>query len=383
MDEHGRKEKVITITYAITSSSGEIGKIAEEIALEQTVEVPAEVIGDDRVREEIVGKVVSIHRTDSETEERCIVEIAYPVIVSNYEIPQFLNLLYGNISFKRGIRIVDMHFPPEFIRTFRGPKVGLEGMRRLIGVFDRPLVSTALKPMGRSPEELAEMCYQFALGGIDIIKDDHSLVDFPFCRFEERVTECMKAIERAEAKTGKRALYFPNITGRFERIMNNVEYAMEKNVGGLLVSPFVMGLDCVRHIAERDGIDKPVMSHPSLTGIFFADSETGIAPGLLLGKLFRLIGIDCSVFPNFGGRFSFDRPTCLSIAGALREEFYHMRSAFPTPAGGMRLENIAEILHFYGKDIILLIGGALYLKSRDLQEGARYFCERVSAACRQ
>jgi ribulose-bisphosphate carboxylase large chain len=31
------------------------------------------------------------------------------------------------------------------------------------------------------------MAHACALGGIDIIKDDHGLSDQPFCRYEERV----------------------------------------------------------------------------------------------------------------------------------------------------------------------------------------------------
>jgi hypothetical protein len=38
-------------------------------------------------------------------------------------------------------------------------------------------VMTALKPMGSTTAELAKMAYDFAKGGIDIIKDDHGLAD--------------------------------------------------------------------------------------------------------------------------------------------------------------------------------------------------------------
>jgi ribulose-bisphosphate carboxylase large chain len=371
--------KSITITYSITSSAGDIGNISEKIALEQTVEMPGEAIRDDRILKDIVGKVISINEADGKAGERFIVKIAYPALVSNYEIPQFLNLLYGNISFKPGIRVVDVDFDEGFLSSFKGPKFGIEGIRKLLGVFDRPLVATALKPMGTSAEGLAEMCYRFALGGVDIIKDDHGLVDFPFCRFEERVSKCVQAVEKAQQKTGKRTIYFPNVTDRFDRIIKNVEFAIKANAGGLLISPFLTGLDCVRYIAESDGIDKPIMSHPSFTGIFYTGPDSGIAPEIVLGKIFRLIGIDSSVYPNYGGRFSFSRETCFSIARSLTGRLHHIRSSFPTPAGGMDIENIPEVMKFYGNDIILLIGGSLYSRSDDLEDNARYFCEKVKA----
>jgi ribulose-bisphosphate carboxylase large chain len=41
-----------------------------------------------------------------------------------------------------------------------------------------------------------------------------------------------------------------------------------------------------------------------------------------------------------------------------------MKAALPVPAGGMTLERTGEILDFYGKDTMLLIGGNL-LMARD------------------
>jgi len=40
-------------------------------------------------------------------------------------------------------------------------------LRLLLGVAQRPLLCTALKPMGLPPSVLADLAYQIALGGID------------------------------------------------------------------------------------------------------------------------------------------------------------------------------------------------------------------------
>lgn len=364
----------ITVTYLIDSKDAE--KTAAQIALEQTIEMPAAAVRDQRILAEITGKVVSVEKADG----GFIAKISYPAAVSNFEVPQFLNLLFGNISFKPGIRIVGMELPEEFLHSFKGPRFGIEGIRELLGVSGRPLVSTALKPMGSSVEELARMCYRFALGGIDIIKDDHGLADFPFCRFRERVAACMQAINRAQAVTGKRALYFPNVTGRFDRILDDIDFAVSENVGGILISPFLTGLDCVRHISEAETIGKPIMSHPAFCGSLFPSAETGIAPEIVLGTLFRLIGVDSSVYPNYGGRFSFTRETCGLIASRLKGPLGSIRPSLPTPAGGIDLKNIADVVNFYGDDIILLIGGSLYEREGALEDNARFFCEKVTEA---
>ena len=42
-----------------------------------------------------------------------------------------------------------------------------------------------IKPLGLPAPALADICYRFASGGIDIIKDDHSLSDQPVAPFSE------------------------------------------------------------------------------------------------------------------------------------------------------------------------------------------------------
>ncbi|HXX57989.1 MAG TPA: RuBisCO large subunit C-terminal-like domain-containing protein [Thermodesulfovibrionales bacterium] len=371
-------DKRITVTYVITAPSHDIEKVSEEIALEQTVEVPRSVVREERIFDEIVGKVISIEKTGSGDISRYLVRIAYPEIVTGFQVPQFMNLLYGNISFKPGIKITGINFSKDFVRAFRGPKFGIEGIRKDAGVFGRPLIATALKPIGTSADQIGAFCYRFSLSGIDIIKDDHGLVDFPFCGFRERVSRCMEAVAKAEGKTGKRALYFPNVTDSFERIMKNIEFGLEAGVGGFLVSPFLVGPDTVRYIAGCDWIDKPLMSHPSFSGNLFTHGDQGISPEVILGKFFRLIGVDCSVYPNFGGRFHFDRETCSAIAHSLTDDQYHLKRSFPTPAGGMHLDTIAETARFYGEDVILLVGGSLYSRSDDLGENVRYFYDEIT-----
>jgi len=58
-----------------------------------------------------------------------------------------------------------------------------------------------------SPDELGRLAEVFALGGIDVVKDDHGLADQPSATFEERVTACQAALDRVADATGRRTLY--------------------------------------------------------------------------------------------------------------------------------------------------------------------------------
>src|SRR6185312_10092814 len=87
-----------------------------------------------------------------------------------------------------------------------GPRAGIAGLRALTGVPGRPLLATALKPIGLRPAQLAALCGTFVRAGIDLVKDDHGLADHPFCPFEARVEACLRAAEDAARETGRRAL---------------------------------------------------------------------------------------------------------------------------------------------------------------------------------
>ena len=90
------------------------------------------------------------------------VVVSYRCDVTGFSIPQFLNTLFGNISLKDNIRIQDVDIPENLARAFPGPSLGIQGVRARIGVYNRPLACSALKPMGVSTQKLADMARALA-----------------------------------------------------------------------------------------------------------------------------------------------------------------------------------------------------------------------------
>jgi len=339
--------KGILITYKINAPANKIPRIAEDIALEQTVELPKEAIFYKEILRRIVGKIESI--------ESNIVKISYDISTTDLQLPQFLNLLFGNISLNKGIRIIDLKLPKEFVKGFKGPNYGIQGLRRIFKIEDRPLVAAALKPKGLSASLLSRWCSKFALAGLDIIKDDHGICG----DFDKRVKLCQEVVDRVKQKTGKEILYFPNLTAPFEDIEKRIEYGLKIGIRGFLLSPFLIGLDYFRYLSQNYPLI--FMAHPAFSGSLFMNDKHGISTEIILGRLFRLIGADIVIFPNFGGRFPFTRETCYRINNSLKEEFYHLKKTMPAPAGGIDLKDIPLIRDFYGDDIVILIGASLYL----------------------
>ncbi|HWP68104.1 MAG TPA: sugar-binding domain-containing protein, partial [Rectinemataceae bacterium] len=83
--------------------------------------------------------------------------------------------------------------------------------------------------------------------------------------------------------------------------------------------------------------------------VLATSKDSGIAHATLYGTLMRLSGADASVYPNFGGRFSFTKEECVGIARATGEPLGPLKQAFPAPGGGMTPERTAEMLEVYGR----------------------------------
>ncbi|MDQ4060775.1 MAG: RuBisCO large subunit C-terminal-like domain-containing protein [Pseudomonadota bacterium] len=363
------------VTYRITVSDGRpIEEHARDIAIEQTVETPSDCIPADIAEAGIVGRTESITMRSS-APKRFDVAISYRCDLTGFSIPQFLNVLFGNISIKSGIKIVGLDLPESLTEAFGGPLFGIEGVRSTLGVFGRPLASTALKPVGLTPARLADMAAAYARGGLDLIKEDHGMADLAYHPFEERVARCQEAVQEANARTGRNALFFPMISGGFDVIEAQVAFAKEQGVRGILTAPLLVGPDTVRVLSRRYGMI--VMAHPTFTGTHFHDPAHGITPAVLLGTLFRLIGADISVFPNAGGRFSFTEQECRDLADALRKPLGTVKPAFPAPAGGMKIDRVGGMAEAFGSETVLLIGGALMQYSRDLEKSAAVFVESI------
>lgn len=348
---------------------------AKDICLEQTVEFPDDLTPDGDIRDKVLGQIEAF----SHVSDNCYAAtISFADEIGGPELPQLLNVIYGNISIKPGIRVERLELSASLLAHYQGPRFGQQGLRDLLGIPTRPLLMTALKPMGLANEELAKLAYQFALGGIDIIKDDHGLANQPFNYFSERVEMCAAAIAKANAETGLNCLYMPNTTAPAHLVYERARFAKQHGAGALLICPGLVGFDTMRMIADDDEIDLPISSHPSFYGSMVTSAENGMSHYVTYGQLQRLAGADTSIYPNFGGRFSFSEQECQSIIAGCTESLGDMKPIFVTPGGGMNMNSIPRMREVYGDAVIYLIGGGLHRYSDDLVTNAKHFIDLVS-----
>ena len=247
-----------TVTYSFFGDEQEARESAKGTCVEQTIEFPPELLPDNAYWRAFSGRVESFEKQE---EQRYIARISYAMETTSSDIVQILNVIYGNIAQIRGIRVEDVEFPSEMLTPFKGPRFGREGVRELCGVTDRSLICATLKPMGLTSDCYADMCYQFALGGSDLIKDDHGIMDQSFARFDERVEKCAQAVLKANAESGETCLYAANVSGPADEIMRRALYAKSVGASALLVLPGLIGWDMVRLLRENDELALPIIVH--------------------------------------------------------------------------------------------------------------------------
>ena len=376
--------KRFSVVYRLYGDERTARGMAEGICVEQTVEFPVHLLPLGAIPKDLTGRVERFEKEESEEGgERYVAAISFADEVASGEFTQFLNVVFGNISIKRGIQVVRL-CPSEAVLAFlSGPRFGIDGIRKIVEVFDRPLLFTALKPMGLSAADMAALVGQFVKGGVDIVKDDHGLTDQIFAPFEERVALCAAAVRDANARFGRKTLYVPNVTAPAGQILARARRAKELGAGGILITPGLVGLDTMRELAASQ-VELPIFAHAAFIGTYAVNTQ-GIACDVLFGTLMRMAGADAVIFPNYGGRFPLSKTECLGIVRAGKEKLGSFKPVFPAPAGGMELANIEEMILTYGVDLLALVGGGLFTCGGDLATNCRRFLaelQRSVHACR-
>lgn len=361
-----------SVVYRIAEEERAALAMAKNICVEQTVEFPAAHIECDAIQEHIIGRLEEF----VPCEGGFLARISYSDQSATEEFTQFLNVVFGNSSLIPGITVMQICLSREQLRMFPGPKYGVEGMRRRLGVTDRALAFTALKPMGLPTEALADEAYRCALGGVDLIKDDHGLMNQPFSEFKERVKAVCDAVRRGNQESGHHTVYIPNLSGRTVSIMDRIRFAEECGAGGIMLSPGLVGYDMMQYASSHTEL--PVIAHPAMAGCLRDKGNGGFTCGCVIGQLPRICGADFTVFPNFGGRFSFSEEECHSIVDRCQEPCGDMPSIFPCPAGGMTFEKLDTMKAFYGKDVALLMGGGLFTVTPDLVSNCETFVKKLA-----
>jgi ribulose-bisphosphate carboxylase large chain len=265
----------------------------------------------------------------------CRATIAHPHGNFGPRLPNLLSAVAGEgVYFVPGIpliKLLDLRLPDGYLAGFEGPQFGVEGIRDLLGVHDRPIFFGVIKPnVGLPPEPFAELGYQGWLGGLDVAKDDEMLADAPWCPLARRSALLGEARLRAEAKTGVRKGYMANVTDEVDRLCDLHDLAVANGANLLLVNALTVGLSAVRLLRRHARV--PLIGHFAFAAAASRLPCYGIHTRVL-NKLQRLAGLDGVIMPGFGARMGMDDAEVLDGVAACLDPMGPIARSLPIPGG--------------------------------------------------
>ncbi len=298
-------------------------------------------------------------------------------------IPQYLSVIAGNL-FGLGkldaVRLLDIDIPEGLDGT--GPKFGIEGVRKLCGtdITRRPHVGTIIKPkVGLTPKDTADVAYQAAIGGVDLIKDDETLTDQKFCPLMSRLEMVMEALEKAKEETGRQVLYALNVTTGGDRILEVASNAVKAGANMLMVDVLTSGFSAVQCLAANPSINVPIHVHRTMHGALTRNPEHGIAM-LPIAKLVRVCGGDQLHTGTVSGKMGGKAAEILGDNAALTRPAGKLLPVFPVASGGLHPGKVNAEITTLGNEIVLQAGGGIHGHPDGTAAGACAMRQAVDAA---
>ena len=375
-----------TATYRVHDDRADFRKKAESIAVGMTVgswtELPQ---AKKESMQKHLGQVlkVEVHEPSGlqPGERYADITIAYPDINFSQDIPALLVTVFGKISMDGRIKLTSLGLSDQFLSAFPGPKFGINGIRDLLGVHDRPLLMSIFKSViGLPLDELSTQFSRQALGGVDLIKDDEILFENPLTPIEKRVEACRRAAELAEQETGKKLLYAANLTGRTSELKSQAKKAIDAGASALLFNVLSYGYDVLHELSSDPEITVPIAAHPALAGAYYPSPYYGISASVLLGQLMRIAGADLVLFPSPYGSVTMPLEENVGIRDQLVTSELNMKASLPVPSAGIHPGLVPLILKDFGSDVVVNAGGGIHGHPMGTEAGGRAFVQAIEAA---
>ena len=336
-------------------------------------------------------KTAYVHDLDGSVEDLVelpdggyLTRICFPhEIFEKGNIPQYLSVIAGNLfglGKLEAVRLLDIDLPENLCGC--GPKFGIEGVRKIVGteVSCRPHIGTIIKPkVGLNPKDTAQVAYEAALGGLDLIKDDETLTNQTFCPLFERLEAVMDALDRAKDETGKQVLYAVNVTTGGDRIVELAHKAVSAGANMLMVDVLTAGFSAIQALAEDPAINVPIHVHRTMHGALTRNPHHGIAMRPI-AKLVRSAGGDQLHTGSVSGKMGSKAGEVIADNIEITKPLSYLKPVFPVSSGGLHPGKVAAEISKLGTDIILQAGGGIHGHPDGTTAGTRAMLQAAEAA---
>jgi len=325
------------------------------------------------------------------------VKVAYPLALwEEGNAVQLMSGIAGNIfgmKALRNLRLVDATLPAAYLKGFRGPHFGMEGIRKMMGIQGRPLTGAVPKPkIGFSAKEHAEVGYETWMGGFDFVKDDENLTSTSFNRFDDRVKYMTKLRDKAEKETGETKSAFLNISADVETMKKRADLLAEYGWNYAMIDVVVAGYAGVMTMRDYcSDLGLAIHAHRAFHSAFDRNKKHGMTM-YFLAKLMRLIGVSQIHTGTAVGKLTGTKTESLLLADLLREQkikevphqclaqdWGKIKTGFPVSSGGLHPGLVPDVLDIYGTDLVLLVSGGIHGHPKGTRAGAKATMQAIEA----
>lgn len=371
------KETDVVCDFHVEPAGIDIDEAAGGVAAESSVGTWTEISTVKPYVLKLAAHVFSI--------EGSTVKIAYPLQLFELgSMPNILSSVAGNVFGLRtlkNLRLNDIVFPRELIRSFKGPKYGVKGIRRLLKVNDRPLVGTIIKPkLGLKTVDHAKVAYDAWVGGCDIVKDDENLSSQTFNPFENRLVKTLESRDRAEEETGEKKVYMVNVTAETNEMLRRAEAVLSQGGEYVMIDILTCGFAALQTFRNQD-FDLVIHAHRAGHAAFTKNPKHGISMRVV-AKVARMIGVDQLHVGTVVGKMSETAEEVAENRDALTMEMAGLKPVLPVASGGLYPGLVPALVKFFGKDFMIQAGGGIHGHPDGTIAGAIAMRQAVDAAMR-
>lgn len=387
------KKTDVICQFKVTPAKGFTFKeVSSMVAGESSVGTWTEVkTMNPRIGKKLTPKVFYL---DSKN-RRC--RIAYPIDLFELgNLPEIMSSIGGNIygmKSAKGLRWEDVEIPKKMLKSFKGPRYGIKGIRKILKVKNRPLVGTIVKPkVGLNEKEHAKVAYESWLGGCDIVKDDENLTSQNFNEFKKRFLLTIKGLRKAEKETGEKKVYLVNCTAETKEMLKRIKFVETHGGNYIMLDIITLGWAALQ--TARDFTKLPIHAHRAGHAMFDRSPEHGMSMEVI-AQWARMVGVDTLHIGTAYGKMSGGKKEVLHIEQEMEQPFtkktkenlaqrwYGVKPVFGVASGGVYPGIVDKIMQFMGKDVVIQAGGGVHGHPRGSICGAKAMRQAVDATLKK
>lgn len=235
---------------------------------------------------------------------RAHVRIAYPVANIGHNLATLAATVAGNlydIGEITGLKLLALSIPQSYRSQYRMPAMGISGTRQQLGIHDRPIFGTIIKPnVGMRSSEIADLVETLCEAGVDFIKDDEVCANPLHAPISERVPAVMDRIRAYRDRTGRDVMMAFNITDETDAMRRHADLVAAAGGSCIMASLNWCGLSGMETL--RAHTDLAIHGHRNGFGAMSRHPLLGIAFDAYQ-SLYRLAGVDHMHVHGIGGKF--------------------------------------------------------------------------------